>query len=125
MSNQKNSLKEQMWPSAKTEKERSIASSRFLAGAMTVSLVAAGMGILKGDDFRRDKDSSPIERVADVDTKNLDELDLEKGTIVYNDTEDTYMVYVDDTEVSPAQEPGWYEIDMSSPIIPDQQEQGE
>lgn len=61
-----------------------------------------------------------IERVVDVDAENLEELNLARGTIVYNDTEDTYLVYLDDTEANPAQEVGWYEIDLKeAPIVPE------
>lgn len=129
MSKQKESLREAFWPKVKTERERRIASDRWFAGFLLGSVVMGGMVGYKASQEMpklRLKDEAPaIKRIVDVDAETFDELDIEKGSIVYNDTEDTYMVYVDDTEVSPAQEPGWYEIDMNNPVVTDQQTQSE
>lgn len=125
MSKQKESLKEAVWPKVKTERERRIASDRWFAGFLLGGVVTASLVGYKASqkmpEFRLKDQAPAIERVADVDAETFDELDVEKGSIVYNDITDTYIVYVDDTEVSPAQEPGWYEIDMNSLVVPDQQ----
>ena len=97
--------------------------SRFFRGIKVgmVILALASMGLGRVNRIFDDGSDRPvpIERVENVDAGNLEELDLERGTLVYNDTEDTYYVYVDDTDVSPAQEPGWYEVDMNAPIVPE------
>lgn len=89
----------------------------------------AGVAFLAGYDMLLDRfidDSrgeAPIERVEEADTQTLEELDLDKGTLVYDDTSDTYIVYVDDTEANPADEAGWYEFDLNKLVAPAETEE--
>lgn len=112
----------------RTEKERDKFVKGAKIGVLAFMVLDMSLGFVN-DAFSEteapDKPAASVERLVDVDAAAFDELNIEKGSIVYNDTEDTYMVYVDDTEAHPAQEPGWYEVDMNNPVIVDQQAQGE
>ena len=69
------------------------------------------------------KEPSPIEHIAEIDAETFEDLNLDNGTLVYDDTNDSYIVYLDDSEVNPAQAKGWYEINTENLIIPDTQTQ--
>lgn len=104
----------------KTENEFTRFGRGFKVGMLATTFLISGVGFLS-DNLGVGQDvPASIERVIDVDAENLEELNLDRGTIVYNDTEDTYLVYLDDTEANPAQEAGWYEIDLNeAPIVPE------
>lgn len=59
---------------------------------------------------------SVVRHVDEVDSQTFDELDVGKGTLIYNEAEDTYVVYVEDNDDNPGVDAGWYEFDPNIPV---------